>query len=116
MAADAQLIVRDKIETFAIDVYHATRRYPKAERHVLAAETRSALYRLLRYAITAAKVRNKAGPLNAADAEVAMLNAYLRIGMQLKYLPFPAYERLVKQLDEIGRIIGGWLKRISNNG
>lgn len=111
MATDKQLIVRDKIEAFAIDLYHATRRYPKAERHVLAAETRSAMYRLLRYVITAAKLPNKSGPLNAADAEVAMLNAYLRMGMQLEYLPFPAYERLVKQLDEIGRMIGGWLKR-----
>ncbi len=39
-----------------------------------------------------------------------MLNALLRMGMQLKYLPFVAYERLAKQLDEIGRIVGGWLK------
>lgn len=116
MATEAQLIVRDKIEAFAFDLYHATRRYPKSERHVLAADTRSAVYRLLRYAITAAKIRNKSGPLNAADAEVAMLNAYLRIGMQLKFLPFPAYERLVKQLDEIGRILGGWIKKVSSNG
>jgi hypothetical protein len=107
----SNLVIRDKVEQLGVDLYAVLRRYPKSERHVLAAETRASLYRLLRYVITAAKIKNKSGPLNAADAEICMLNALLRIGMQLEYLPFPAYKRLIKRIDEIGRMVGGWIKK-----
>lgn len=110
-STESNLVIRDKVEMFGSHLYGALRRYPREERHVLAAETRSSLYRLLRHVITAGKARNKMGVLNAADAEVAMLNALMRIGMHLKYLPFKTYEQLAKQLDEIGRMIGGWIKK-----
>lgn len=105
-------ILRDKVEGLVAEIHKCLNRYPKCERHVLAAETRSAGYRLLRSVISAGKVKEKRRWLDLADADIAVLNGMLRIGMQLEYLPFPNYERLVKQIDEVGKILGAWIKKI----
>jgi hypothetical protein len=109
--SESKFILRDKVEQFIAELYVALRRYPKSERHVLAAETRQSEYRLLRNVIVASKVRAKNNSLESADTEVQVINALMRVGMQLTYLPFRTYERLAKLLDEIGRMLGGWIKR-----
>lgn len=100
------------MEQFALHLYVALRRYPKSERHVLAADTRGAAYRLLRQVIVLAKTQQKEKPLRAADIEISLINAQLRIAMELRFLPMPKYESLIRQTEECGRIIGGWLKNI----
>lgn len=105
-------ILQDKVERFIPELYTALRRYPKSERHVLAAETRQAAYRLLRFVVGAGKVSNKARSLDLADAELAMVYSLLRIGMQLEFLSFSHYERLAKQASEVGKLIGSWKKKI----
>lgn len=104
--------LRDKAEQFIGELYQSLRRYPKSERHVLAAETRQSAYRLLRFVLGAGKTRNKARSLELADNELAMVFSLMRIGMQLQYLPFPHYERLSRQAEEIGKLIGSWLKKV----
>ena len=104
-------LLRDKVERFIADLYVALRRYPKAERHVLAAETRQSAYGLLRNVIVVTKLPDKVRYLEQADTALLLTLAQMRIAMQLQYLPFATYERLAVQADEIGRMIGGWLKK-----
>jgi hypothetical protein len=66
----------------------------------------------LRWVILAAKSRSRARILESADADLALLMALLRIGMQLEYLPFRRYEDLARRADEIGKMIGSWMKKI----
>lgn len=107
-----QFILRDKVERFIAELYVELRRYPKSERHVLAAETRQAGYRLLRNVITAGKLKAKEKALNAADVEIQLIHALLRIAMELEYLQFSKYEKLIRLNDECGRILGGWKKNL----
>jgi hypothetical protein len=110
-AHETKFILRDKAERFIAELYLVLRRYPKSERHVLAAETRQTAYRFLRNVIVAGKTGEKKANLERADTELALLGAMLRIGKQLEYLQFTAYERLARLTDELGRILGGWIKK-----
>ena len=47
--------------------------------------------------------------------EIASLKIYLRIAYDLKYLPPKKYEVWSGQLVEIGKMVGGWIKSLSQN-
>ncbi|MDV7397671.1 hypothetical protein RZS08_40095, partial [Arthrospira platensis SPKY1] len=78
---------------------------------VLAAEIRQTLYRLMRNLVQAAKLSNKAAALQAGDAELALLNVQTRLSMKMEYLQMPKYEEIARLSSEIGKMIGGWIKK-----
>lgn len=39
-----------------------------------------------------------------------MLRSLVRMAHSLKYLSLKAYEKWARQVDEIGRMAGGWIK------
>lgn len=88
--------------------YVALRQYPRHERHVLAAETRTTMIRLLRLIITAAKRYHKKTTLTELDIELAVLRSQVRLGFELKYMDVKKYELWSQRLAEIGRMIHGW--------
>tara|TARA_R110002167_G_scaffold98718_11_gene259431 strand:+ start:4976 stop:5311 length:336 start_codon:yes stop_codon:yes gene_type:complete len=104
------LKIRQKTEEMIAYGYTAVRQFPKAERHVLSQELRQTLWRLLRLIIICNRRYHKKTTLQDLDAELDLLRAQVRLGMQLGYLPFKKYEVWSRQLDEIGRMVGGWLR------
>lgn len=89
--------------------YVALRQYPKHERHVLSAETRSSMLTLLRLIITAGKRYHKKTTLTELDIELAVLRNQVRLGFELRYMDTKKYEQWSARLAEIGRMIHGWI-------
>lgn len=50
--------------------------------------------------------------LQNANLKVELMRRYLRLSHELGLLSFSTLERLQRQLDEIGRMLGGWLKSL----
>lgn len=90
----------------------AVRQFPKSERHVLGAEVRHSMWTLLRLVVVCNKRYHKKTTMQDLDAELDLLRCYIRVAMTLGYLDFRPYEHWAKLLDEIGRMIGGWMKSI----
>lgn len=90
--------------------YVALRQFPKAERHVLSQEIRQGLWRLLRLVIVCNRRYYKKTTLQDLDAELDLLRSQVRLAQSLGYLPFKKYEIWSRMLDEIGRMVGGWIK------
>ncbi|MGG1600591.1 diversity-generating retroelement protein Avd [Paenibacillus naphthalenovorans] len=90
--------------------YAALRQFPKSERFTLAAEMKSCMLRFMRGIITANKRYHKKTTLQDVDIELQLLRMYLRLAVDLQFLPFRKYENWVKMLDEIGKMLGGWIK------
>ena len=88
----------------------ALRQYPKAERFVLAAETRASMYKIIELIIVANKKYTKKTTLQNLDIELDVLRVKVRLGMKAGCLPFRKYEILSKKLDEVGRLLGGWIR------
>ncbi len=86
--------------------------FPRAERYALAAEIKQCMYKILRLIIQANKQRNKRQLQIEIDTELDVLRTFIRLAAdkQTAYLPLRKYEIWSKQLNEIGRMLGGWMK------
>ena len=94
--------------------YIALRQFPKAERFALVAEIKITMWRLLRYIVICNKRYYKKNTMQDLDAELDLLRAQVRAAKDLEFLPFKKYEVWGRFLDEIGKMIGGWLKSVKN--
>lgn len=110
MSEMEDLKIRLKIEVMAVYAYTALRQFPKSERHVLNQEIRQTLWMLLRLVIICNKRYHKKTTLQDLDAELDLLRSQIRLAKDLQYLPFRKYEIWSRLIDEIGRMIGGWIK------
>ncbi len=90
------------------------KQFPKHERHVMAADIRESMYRLLGLIVRANKKYHKKTTLQDIDIELEVLRTYIRLAAdpQLRYLPIRKYENWSKMLNEIGRMLGGWMKAV----
>lgn len=90
----------------------AIERFPRSQRPGLGRAVQEAAFDLQRY-LTAASMSSDPQPLlQQADVELALLRARLRLCYDLQLLSLGQYEHVGRQVAEIGRLLGGWHKRI----
>lgn len=94
-------------------VLQATVRYPRHYRAALGKATQEAALLLQRQLIAAARRRDKRAALQAADEALHELRVLLRQGQALNLLTLGQYEHVVRLLDEVGRLLGGWRKALA---
>lgn len=109
------LKIKLKVEQMIQYGYSSLRQFPKSERHVLSAEIRGCMFRLLRLVIAANRRYYKKTMVQDLDSELDMLRSLIRISRELSFLPFRQYEIWARHLAEIGKMIGGWLGWLKHN-
>jgi hypothetical protein len=107
------LLIRQKVEAMIEYGHIAVRQFPKIERHVLGAEIRHTMWALLRLVVVCNKRYHKKTTLQELDAELDLLRCQVRTAKALGYLDFKKYECWAMLNDEIGRMLGGWIKSMS---
>jgi hypothetical protein len=60
--------------------------------------------------ITATRHRERLPVLEEADLHLETVRILVRLSHRLTFMPHPAYETLSRELTEIGRMLGGWMK------
>jgi len=93
--------------------YICLRRFPKSERHTLAAEIKNHMLQILRLILQANRRRDKRAILTELDVELDLLRLYIRLAhdvVEPAAFPLRSYEHLSKMLNEIGSLLGGWIK------
>lgn len=109
MSQKEELQIRLKVELMIAYAYSVLRNFPKSERHVLSAEIRQSMFRLLRLVIVVNRRYHKKTTMQDLDAELDLLRSYVRLARELQILPFHQYEIWAGHLAEVGRMVGGWL-------
>lgn len=106
------MAIQQKVEDMIFYGNQALLNFPKAERYAMAADIKRSMYALYRLIIAANKKYYKKTTLQDADIELAVLRGFIRLAAnrELRYLPMHKYEIWAKMLDEIGRMLGGWMK------
>ena len=66
--------------------------------------------KMLELAIICNKRYYKNVTLRDLDVELDLLRSYVRLAFNLHFLPPKKYEVWAKLNDEIGRMLGGWIK------
>ncbi len=90
----------------------AVERFPRSQRPVLGRAVQEAALALQSH-LTAAAMSADPGPLlQEADVVLALLRTRLRLCYDLRLLSLGQYEHAGRQVAEIGRLLGGWRRRL----
>ena len=96
--------------------------FPKTERYVLAGDIRKTMYGMLEMAVRLEKKHHKKTTLQDLDIEVDVLRNLLRLAKdpnlypkQKPCLDFHTWEVWIRKVDEIGRMIGGYMDFVNGN-
>lgn len=100
-----------KTYDFLLWLYEETLRFPKSQRFTLSQQLQNEGLEFLKCIISARSDINKAINLKIADVHLQTLRIMLRLSKDMTFLSFGKYENGIKQLEEIGRLIGDWQKR-----
>lgn len=105
-----ELKILTKIEELDVFARIALRQFPKYEKFLLSADIRNGMTELKRYAIRAGKRYYKKTTLQDLDIEVEIMRSYIRESNMLGYIDDGRLGVWIGRVDEIGNIVGGWLK------
>lgn len=84
--------------------------YVKNQRFLLCADIRKAISDILHYAIRAMKKYHKKTTLQDMDIEIEYLRWLIRISHKKKYITNHRLDIWMMKLNEIGAMVGGWIK------
>ena len=112
-----EFILQEKIADMIKYGKRAVSHFPRREKQT-ADEIRTCMLAMLRLAIKIKKKYYKKTTLQELDEELEVLRVMLRVAVDKDYydpniappLPFRKYEHWSRLNDEIGRIIGGYIK------
>ena len=87
---------------------------PRSQKFTLGDKIQTHLSELLELLIRAyyAPPVQKREKLNQVNITLEILRHYFRLCFDLNYIPFKKYEGFAQQLNEIGRMVGGWIKSL----
>lgn len=90
-----------------------TTKFPRQQRFVLAGNVQQTALRFQEQLIAAAYANEPSPALRQADVTLATLRVYLRLCRDLQLMSFGQYEHAARMVNEIGRLLGGWIKSTS---
>lgn len=106
------LLILGKIEDMMLYAYPVLNAYPKYERFVLAADIKRCMDQAMERTIEANKNYYKKTTLQELDVEIDKLRKYVRLSYRLKYIDFKKYKQWSEKVNEIGRMLGGWMTSV----
>jgi 23S rRNA-intervening sequence protein len=87
-----------------------TGKFPRNHRFVLGERIERNLYDLLEILIRAKYSKDRQDLLNHANLVLEILRFQMRLAKDLQCLKVDSYGFATKAIDEIGKLVGGWLK------
>ncbi len=88
----------------------ATVKFPRQHRFVLAERLQRAAFDLQEALVEAGMGHDRLRAQRRADSALTCLRIYLRLARDLELLGISQYEHASRMVDEIGRLLGGWMK------
>jgi hypothetical protein len=85
-------------------------RFPRSHRFVLGERIEWNLYNLLETLIAAKYIKNRQRLLEEANLSLEVLRFQMRLAKDLQCMKVESHAFAVKSIDEIGRLVGGWLR------
>ena len=110
MKKDQELIVITKTYDLILWSCNHTSKFPRNHRFVLGERIERNLYNLLETLIAAKYTKNRQRLLEEANLSLEVLRFQMRLAKDLQCLKVESYAFAAKSIDEIGRLVGGWLR------
>ncbi len=110
MRENTELTIITKTYDLILWSCHHLSRFPRNFRFVLGERIERNLHDLLETLIRAKYTRNRQGLLSQANLNLEILRFQLRLAKDLQCLKVNSYGFATKAVNEIGAMVGGWLK------
>ena len=112
MKTNQELVIITKTYDLILWSCHHTGRFPRNHRFVLGERIERNLYDLLETLIKARYTRQRQPLLEQANLILEILHFQVRMAKDLQCLKTDSYAFATKAIDEIGKMVGGWLKSV----
>ncbi|OGY42992.1 MAG: hypothetical protein A2Y67_03320 [Candidatus Buchananbacteria bacterium RBG_13_39_9] len=95
-------------------IYQLVKNFPKSDKYNLGHELKILNLQIIELLIEAESAKKdwKSPPVEKASAKLGLLKIFIRLSSDLKIIDPKKYLGVQEQLQEIGRMIGGWLKSL----
>jgi len=111
------LILYQKIYDFMLYFFPIVDRFPKYEKFALQTQLKNTVYKMLRLTIEVQKSKNKTRHLYEIDKELEFLKSLIAFSNEKRpqYLTAQKRKTISEKLIEIGKIVGGMVKKYGNS-
>lgn len=111
MKPHEELVVITKTYDLILWTCNHTGRFPRHHRFSLGDRIERGLYDLLETLIAAKYTRQRTDLLEQANLGLEILRFQMRLAKDQQCLRPTSYGFAAKAIDEIGRLVGGWMRR-----
>lgn len=96
------------------NIYQYTKSFPKVDRHNLGSELKQLNILIIELLIEAESAKKdwKLPLLEKVSIKITLLKLLIRVAYEIKILDPKKHLLLQEQLQEIGRMLGGWIKTV----
>jgi hypothetical protein len=106
------LKILTKMEELGAYTHQVLFQFPKYEKFVLCARIRSVVDEIIRLIVRAGKKYYKKTTLQDLDIEVEFFRSLIRKAHKLKYINTHRYGVWIGHVNEVGRMLGGWISAV----
>ena len=112
MAGTEFQVIRRSFD-FAKWLLEHTQKFPKSLRFSLAVRIEERMLEVLECVTIANKLRDRLPLLRRADVAMESLRILVRLAHTMRVLATNSYEYAAREMDEIGKLLGGWIRQQS---
>ncbi len=107
------LVIFQKVYDLILWLYPTVNKFPKSQRFVLGQQIENTVLEILKGIIQANQESNKLLYLKQISVDLDKLRILIRLSKDLKFISIRQYQFAAEKINEIGKILGGWMKKFS---
>lgn len=108
------LIIFQKVYDLILWMYPLINKFPKKQRFVLGQQLENTLLEILKGIIQANQERNKLGTLKQVSVDLDKFRILYRLAKDLRFMSVRQYQFGAEKINEVGKILGGWMRSSIN--
>ena len=109
--AGPEMLLISKVYDLVVWSCRHVAKFPKSHRFTLGDRLEIRLYEVLERLIRARYTRDRHALLRSVNVELELLRFQFRIAKDLQCLSLDSYGYAARSVDEIGRLVGGWMRK-----
>ncbi len=95
---------------FVLWLIPTVEKFPRSHKFLLGDRIQSAALDVIDLLVAATYTRRRRDTLTQANLGLARLRIHFRLAKDLKLVAPKSYEHAARSIDDIGKLVGGWLK------
>ncbi len=101
----------DKSYQLSVELFKETMKFPKSQRFVISQRLQEVCLKFIEEITLGFTSTEKLAALNRASDYLERLRILTRVTFELNFWSFKFYERINLKINEIGKMLGGWIKK-----